>query len=253
MKTSDIRSQSTISPLHSKRSVIASVLISIFAVAWILFSITFFVGAVYFLIKGSDEPFWLWLVILAIAIFFNALWIYAWKKHKTTAYTHINIDDKGIHYFNARSNTTVKHYRWSDFRKNSQKEFDVERHTTSGFVNNAKVSSDWVLWWSKEGEQVKAHKENFKGGHIFYMIANSKALIGKCLEMLAYHRPDLKIDPLLFSTFFIDKKTFAFERQRYLRTWMMVAVFIIIVLVLIEFYMDYRFGSSPFVDLLFGE
>src|SRR5690606_25739220 len=89
--------------LRSKRSLIASFLISSFAVLFVLFSLTILLIAIYFLVKGSDEPLWLWVVILAIAVTLNAICIYAWKRQKTASFTHIKIDEAGIHYYNKLS------------------------------------------------------------------------------------------------------------------------------------------------------
>lgn len=238
--------------MHSKRSLLASLLITILAVVFILFSIALFAIALYFLIAGSDEPFGLWLFLLAIAAVMNGVCIYAWRRYKKTAYTQVRIDEKGLHYYNHLSDKTVLHFKWADLQKNPDKNgFDVVLHTTYGYVNNARVSADWVLWWFKEGDKIKSHQENFKGGHALYMIRNSKELIGKYLQMLSYHRPDLKIDPSLFATFFIDKETFAFERKVYIKTWAGAMVFIVIVLVLIDCWTNYRFGYTLFLDLLF--
>ena len=239
-------------PLHSKRSLLASLIISAFAFIFVLFAISLLIASLFFLVKGSDEPFWLWVFILGLAILFNALWIFAGRKYKTTAYTNVKIDDSGIHYYNKLNGKTVKQYAWKDFEKTPGKnEYDVVKHTTYGYVNNARISADWVLWWFKEGDNIRSHQENFKGGHALYMIRNSKELIGRCLQMLTYHRPDLRIDPLLFSTFFIDKKTFTFERKVYIKTWAGAMVFIVIVLVLIDCWTNYRFGYTLFLDLLF--
>lgn len=238
--------------MHSKRSLLASLLITILAVVFILFSIALFAIALYFLIAGSEEPFGLWLFLLAIAAVMNGVCIYAWRRYKKTAYTQVRIDEKGLHYYNHLSDKTVLHFKWADLQKNPDKNgFDVVLHTTYGYVNNARVSADWVLWWFKEGDKIKSHQENFKGGHALYMIRNSKELIGKYLQMLSYHRPDLKIDPSLFATFFIDKETFAFERKVYIKTWAGAMVFIVIVLVLIDCWTNYRFGYTLFLDLLF--
>lgn len=254
MKSNTFNSKSFEIPaaLHSKRSLIASLIISAFAFIFVLFAISLLIASLFFLVKGSDEPFWLWVFILGLAILFNALWIIAGKRYKTAAYTNVKIDDSGIHYYNKLNGKTVKQYAWKDFEKTPGKnEYDVVRHTTSGYVNNARISADWVLWWFKEGDRIRSHQENFKGGHPLYMIQNSKALIGKCLQMLTYYRPDLKIDPLLYSTFFIDKKTFTFERQTYIKTWAAALVLIVIILILIDCWTKYRFGYTLFLDALF--
>lgn len=238
-------------PLYSKRSLIASSLLTIFVVIFICFSIALFFTCLYFIIKGSKDPLLLWLFLLAIAIVINGLWIFAWKRHKKSAYTRVKIDEQGIYYFNHLSKKTTAFLAWSEFQKNPKgNEYDIALHRTSGFVNNARISADWVMWWINDGDTVRSQLENFKGGHALYMIRNSKVLIGRCLQMLTYHRPDLKIDPRLYATFFIDQHTFAFERKAYIKTWIGAAVFIVIILLLIDCYTKYRFGYTLFLDWL---
>ncbi|MFD2909019.1 hypothetical protein ACFSX9_09740 [Flavobacterium ardleyense] len=90
------------------------------------------------------------------------------------------------------------------------------------------------------------HAINFRKTDLFYSYytKNHRALLAHFIKGVKIFRPDLRISSSVYSEFCIDEKTMQFNKRLYWKTIAMVLVFLIIVIICIELYMKYRFGSS---------
>lgn len=220
-------------PVSSRPAPLFSIAMALVVILLLLAAAGLFAGAIWLLVMEEDEPMLLrlFLPVIAAVIFvcFYLLFL------KGARYTDLIIDAQGLHYYNRFSKKIIKELPWKQFAANpvagaSRYElvYDIGKRTTSGIVNGARISADLVVWWEKGVK--KAHTSNFRGTHvaaIFY--ANRGELIAAFLQGIRSYRPDLRIDPQLFTTFFINAASYQYERKKELQ----VEIFVWILLALI--------------------
>jgi len=181
-----------------------------------LASVGLMIGAVCLLFMEDSTPLWGRFALLCITLVMNGVLLYLILKGKR--YTTITVDKDGVQFYNRYTKTIVKILHWHSFSPNpkrTQGSYDINKETTSGMVNGARISSDHFQWWyMKDGVAVR-QKETFRGAHPFHVFfANRGEVIAAFMKGLKQYRPDLSIDPLLFFTFFIDPNTYEHQRNK---------------------------------------
>lgn len=199
------------------------------------------IGAVCLLFMEDNTPLWGRFALLCIALVMNGVLLYLILKGKR--YTTITVDKDGVQFYNQYTKTIVKTLQWHSFSKalGSTKirdlTHDVNKETTSGMVNGARISSDHFQWWYMQDGIPVSQKETFRGAHPFHVFfANRGELIAAFMKGLKQYRPDLKVDPLLFITFFIDPNTYEHQRGKETVTFVAGLAFAAIVIAIIYYF-----------------
>ncbi|WP_217602323.1 hypothetical protein [Chitinophaga sp. GbtcB8] len=189
----------------------------------------------------DNTPLWGRFALLCIALVMNGVLLYLILKGKR--YTTITVDKDGVQFYNQYTKTIVKTLQWHSFSKalGSTKirdlTHDVNKETTSGMVNGARISSDHFQWWYMQDGIPVSQKETFRGAHPFHVFfANRGELIAAFMKGLKQYRPDLKVDPLLFITFFIDPNTYEHQRGKQTITFVAGLAFAAIIFAIIYYF-----------------
>ncbi|MCC9065297.1 hypothetical protein [Flavobacterium piscisymbiosum] len=151
--------------------------------------------------------------------------------------TSIIIDEKGILYFNKFNNRVVKDLQWSSFAKREKLAhvFEPPKYDVTS-VTPMKSFYDQFYWPVLIDNTVTVHNDAFLGRHFFAMFyVNRLELIRTFLLGVAHYRPDITVDPIIFSNHYIDPENYNIDyRQRNLIR-IMAALFCIVVFGLIYY------------------
>jgi len=215
----------------------------IFGIFWVFFVLFFLIGLLY-VIMSSPQDLGL-NVIATVSLFFIflialsgivALLIYSRKKMSTTTI----IDERGIRYLNTFNKRVIKDLPWSSFAKREKPE-DVFESTKYDVISTTPFKSfyDQFYWPVLIDNKVAIHNDAFLGRHFFVMFyANRLELIRTFLLGVAHYRPDITVDPIVFSNHYIDPKTYNIDyRQRNLIR-ILAVLFCVLVLGLIYYFVD---------------
>lgn len=218
-----MKSQQKIIPLFRAISSKPIVLLNfIFSLFWIFF-VFFFVSGIVFLLFSSSEDIGLDVIafVFLFLIFFIALTsiavllVCSRKKMFTTTI----IDEKGIRYLNRFNNRIVKDLPWSSFEKREKLQhiFEFPKYDVTS-VTPMKSFFDQFYWPVLIDNKIRVHNDAFLGKHFFVMFyTNRLELIRTFLLGVAHYRPDITIDPIIFSDHYIDPKTYNidYRKQRF--------------------------------------
>lgn len=200
-------------PVNSKPMLFLN---AVFGLFWVFFAL-FFLGGILFLTINSREEtgldekgtlalfFVFSLIILAIIV----LILYSRKK----MYTSIIIDEKGIRYLNAFNNKVRKEIRWSNFAKREKVSYILEPPKFDvSYIRQSKSFFDQFFWPVLINNKIEVHSEMFLGKHFFAMLyANRLELIRTFLLGLAHYRPDITVNPEIFSNHYIDMESYTID------------------------------------------
>lgn len=145
-------------------------------------------------------------------------------------FTTINIDEKGIHYLNKFNGKIVREVSWESLvkRKRSVAHSGIILYDITTEQPLKSIYAYIVFYYLVDKETVTQKKEIFHGNHIFYALYfNRLKLIRTFILGITHFRPDLRIDPKIFSDHFIDAETFEidYKQQNFL-------IFFVVLLVL---------------------
>ena len=203
-----------------------------------LASVGLMIGAVCLLFMEDSTPLWGRFALLCITLVMNGVLLYLILKGKR--YTTITVDKDGVQFYNKYTNTVVKTLLWSSFSKapsSTRDNYDVNKVTTSGMVNGARISADHFQWWYMQDGIPVSQKDTFRGAHPFHVFfANRGEVIAAFMKGLKQYRPDLKVDPLLFITFFIDPNTYEHQRGKDTLTSVLGIAFALILFLIIYYF-----------------
>lgn len=224
--------------VSSRPLVWLNIFFGIVVCALALATVGLMIMSVALLFMEDSTPLWGRFALLCITLVMNGVLLYLILKGKR--YTTITVDKDGVQFYNQYSKTIVKTLLWSSFGqdpKRTQGGYDVNKVTTSGMVNGARVSADQFQWWYiQEGIPV-SQKETFRGTHPFHVFfANRGEVIAAFMKGLKQYRPDLKVDPLLFFTFFIDPNTYEHQRGKQTVTFVAGLAFAAIIFAIIYYF-----------------
>lgn len=210
--------------VKSKENIVLSIIISACVFFIIAVCLLLLLGAVYILFVEEDEPIFLKVIILLIGLVMNGIWIYLWKRSALTRYTDVTINEKGIFYDNRYTGKPVRQVKWTDFRSRDNYAIDC--------IEPSKGLP--LLGWWEAGEPLLRRHEGFRMSH-FYPGAfrNRGELIATLLLGFAHFRPDLTIDPKIYSSFHIDEQKYVFKRKQKIIESLFILLFFIIICLLI--------------------
>ncbi|OMQ09180.1 hypothetical protein [[Flexibacter] sp. ATCC 35103] len=215
----------------------------VFGLFWVCF-VLFFVAGIVFLLFSSHEEIGLDVIayVFLFLIFFIALagivvlLIYSRKK----IYTTTVIDEKGIRYLNKFNNKIVKELPWNSFAKREKLEyvFEVPKFDVSSQMP-MKSLFDQFYWPVLIDNKVTVHNDAFLGRHFFVMFyVNRLELIRTFLLGVAHYRPDITVDPIIFTNHYINPENYSIDYRQQKRVRIMSAVFCIVVLGLIYYFVN---------------
>ncbi|MFH7019166.1 hypothetical protein [Flavobacterium sp. FlaQc-47] len=215
----------------------------IFGLFWIFFVLVFIGGIVFILTSSSEETGFdeiaavaFFLIMLAGISAIVAFVMYSRKKMFTTTI----IDEKGIRYVNKFNNKVVKDLPWSSFAKR-EKLAHVFQSPKFDIVASTPMKSffDQFYWPVLVNKKAAIHSDAFTGKHFFMMFyANRLELIRAFLLGVAHYRPDITVDPIIFSNHYIDPENYNIDYRQQQRIRILSAVFCILILGLIYYFVD---------------
>jgi hypothetical protein len=168
-----------------------------------------------------DEPFALRVIVLLIGLVMNSIWVYLWKRSALTRYTDVTINEKGIFYDNRYTGKPVRQVKWEDFRSHDNYAIDCIEPSKGAPV---------LGWW----EGSLRRQESFRMSHFYPAVFKNRGeLIATLLLGFAHFRPDLTIDPKIYSSFYIDEHTYVFKRKQKIIESLFILLFCIIICLLI--------------------
>lgn len=166
--------------------------------------------------------------------------IYKVVYERGKRYTTTIIDEKGVHYFNRFNNTIVNELLWSQFTERplgKQKgiyiaKFDIDCLSYNSRGGRSEGGSITKLFWRiKVNEKEIIHSEFFTSSHLFGGIYTNRAdLIRAFLLGLAHYRPELTINPWIFTANSINIKDYTFYPKSLLINALTVLFFVLLML-----------------------
>ncbi|SEL61744.1 hypothetical protein SAMN04488505_102688 [Chitinophaga rupis] len=225
----------------SRPLVWVNILFGIVVCALALATVGLMIMAVALLFMEDNTPLWGRFALLCIALVMNGVLLYLILKGKR--YTTITVDKDGVQFYNQYTKTIVKTLLWRSFSKDPAHakdrypSYDINKETTSGMVNGARVSADHFQWWYTQDGRAVRQREAFRGAHPFHVFfANRGELIAAFMKGLKQYRPDLSVDPTLFLTFFIDPNTYEHQRGKQTVTFVAGIALAVIIFAIIYYF-----------------
>ncbi|MEO9146394.1 MAG: hypothetical protein ABI237_12655 [Ginsengibacter sp.] len=157
------------------------------------------------------------------------------------AYTNINIDSQGIHYWNKYRQVFIKDILWKDFTKtpNPTSKSNIYNHHGNDLYSLNPGRYSMVrksFFWIVKNEKAQLTSESFVSTHVFDIwFANRRELIRTFLLGLAHFCPNIKVNPNVFDSFFIAPETYKFQLAKRNKLLLTVIIFTIIILVVLYF------------------
>lgn len=188
----------------------------IFGLFWVSFALFFLVGILFVLFSFSKEvgldviaSVFLFLIFFIALVGIVILLIYSRKKMSTTTI----IDEKGICYLNTFNNRVVKDLPWSSFAKREKLEhvFEPPKYDVTS-TRPIKSLYDQFYWPVLIDNKATVHNDAFLGRHFFVMFyANRLELIRTFLLGVAHYRPDITVDPIIFTNHYINHEDYSID------------------------------------------
>jgi len=229
-------------PVSSKPWLFLNFILGLF---WVSFTL-FFVGGIVFLATNSLEETgldqtgtaFLFFVFIVVVLGIILLLIYSGKRMSTTTI----IDEKGIRYLNKFNNTIVKDLPWSSFQKreNLKHYFEPPKYDVTS-TRPSKSFFDQFYWPVLADNKVIAHNDAFTGKHFFVMLyANRPELIKTFLLGVKHYRPDITIDPAIFTNNYIDPESFVINHGLRRRLEIIGTLLFILIMVIVYYFVENR-------------
>ena len=176
-------------------------------------------------------PFMIWMSVL---IFRHI------KRSRGDSPVRIRVNKEGIVYEKVNGSVEVLRYKDLDASYNRVIVFDI-------FAKKMGRYGPTVLRVFYDGleRSVRFHTDV---GHSYYP-GNVRELRSHFIRGITLFRPDLRVASYVYSVFFINPETFEFDKKDYWKTMVFVGIFMILILLAIECYMEHRFEASPIFDL----
>ena len=200
----------------------------------------------YLIVKLFTEPLLSGKEILGIIVLVLSIagaigfFIYKVVYERRKRYTTTIIDEKGVHYFNRFNNTIVNELLWSQFTERplgKQKgiyiaKFDIDCLSYNSRGGRSEGGSITKLFWRiNVNEKEIIHSEFFTSSHLFGGIYTNRAdLIRAFLLGLAHYRPELTINPWIFTANSINIKDYTFYPKSLLINVLTVLFFVLLML-----------------------
>lgn len=209
----------------------ATIILLIFLIPWLFYiegtiNFTAFItfSVFYFLII-------IWLTLRALRYL---------KRVKNNANRHLTINKEGMIF--EKLNGNFEHIKYNQLDKSSESKYDVFIDIDRFFANGVWYRNAYLTVFI-DGQKRRIH--SFHPDMAYSYFAKNKRLMrSHFIRGIALFRPDLQIDPLVYSEFLIDPETFEFRKNEYWITFIVAAIFLILTFLGIELYMKYRMGDS---------
>lgn len=210
----------------------------VFIILFGLLTLLFYVVPILFYVDGTVGgkeiaifsafyyPFMVWMSFLAFRHF---------KSLRGSAIVHIRVNLEGIFYEKVNGSVEMLRYEYLDQSYNSAVVFDVFAQTMHRYG-----PTELRIFSNRQERSVRFHTD---AGYSYYS-GNVRALRGHFIRGITLFRPDLNIAPNTYSSFYINSETYEFDKKDYWKTMMLAGVFIMLVFIAIEWYMQHRFGES---------
>ncbi|MGU3373385.1 hypothetical protein [Chryseobacterium sp. M5A1_1a] len=157
------------------------------------------------------------------------------KKIRKREVRKIVVDDKGVHY--ERTDGTVDEILYKNLKKYS---------FSDGYdVNISPRNKQYMLNVNNRGDTVDVDFDGMDAGYSYY-ITNLRALRRRYIHGIAHFRPDLSINPRVYSVYYIHPVDFTFDRKDYWTTILKVTG-VLAVLCLGSGFLLYKLGKIIFL------
>jgi len=175
-------------------------------------------------------PFMVLMCVLAFRYF---------KRSRKDAVIHVRVNKEGIVYEKANGSVEVLRYKDLDASYDRVIVFDVYAKIPRNGPTELRV------FYDGQERSVRFHND----AAYSYHPGNLRELRSHFIRGITLFRPDLRVGSQVYSNFFINPETFEFDKKYYWKTMILVGLFMILIFLAIEWYMQHRFGGSPIFDL----
>lgn len=155
------------------------------------------------------------------------------------AVIRISVNHKGIFYLKRNGSVTSLRYQQLEWASKGIV-FDVFAQTDTTWQYGPGPTALKCFFGGKE------FTVHFRITDLFYSYytGNSRILRQHFIQGVAVFRPELRIAPNVYANFYIEPKTFAFDKRKYLKTVLIVVILLLLFILAMEWYMWYRFDGS---------
>ena len=215
-----------------------------------LLVLCFYIAPFAFYIDGTIEGgqlFAFGIFYYPIVIWLGYIAIRYLKRIKSKAVRCITVNREGIFY--DQINGTVESLLYSQLEKSTDDMivYDVFIGSNLVYTGTSTYRQTFLKVFLK-GDEQEVRPFHPDVGYSYYA-GNSRLLRGRFIQGITLFRPDLRIAPNVYSEFSIHPETFEFDKKGHWKAMILAGVFIILILIAIEWYMWLRFGSSWLFDL----
>ncbi|MFD1631035.1 hypothetical protein [Pseudopedobacter beijingensis] len=170
------------------------------------------------------------LVIFAIFQFIKHV-----RKAKNNVVQQVTVDSTGVHYL--KLDGTKESILYTELSKSTvpyNKDIFTKRTGGRYSITELKVFHNNI-----------EKSISFRNTDILYtnFTRNHRELRRYFLQGITLFRPDLSVSSTVYSNFFIHPETFEFDKKEFVKTVVLTAIIIIILLVTIQIYTKNRFGD----------
>ncbi|MDG3583896.1 hypothetical protein [Galbibacter pacificus] len=163
------------------------------------------------------------------------------KSVKGESIKKVTINKEGVHYL--KLNGKRESILFSELNKSPSPFSDDVFIKTVGVTPYS--STRLMIFYQGNEKHI-----TFSNTDVMYTgaIGNWRELRGHFIQGITLFCPHLTISESVYSDFFIHPETFEFDTKEFKKTFLIVAIFILIILLGIDLYTKYRFGYSLIFD-----
>lgn len=174
-------------------------------------------------------------VSYALLLWFSWLLARYFKSQRKHAVVTVRVDRQGVHY------------RYADGRSDSLLYTDLQRsnvrYTPDVFAKTQRRGPTLLRVFVQGSPRTVTFMTDIGYG---YYTGNQRELLAHFIRGIQLFSRNLHVDSTVFSKFFIDPDTYVFDKKEWVKTAVTVVIILFLMLVLMEWYMKYRFGASLF-------
>lgn len=169
---------------------------------------------------------------IAIGYYFAVKYI---LKARKKAVTRITVDERGIHYTHidkTKSSVLYEHLEYSD--KFPYVEDVFVKYVATGKARHPKLT---VFWLNPSSQIIEEKTIEFSMDLAYsYYPKNIGEMRAIFIKHIQKSNQDLIISPRVFSEFYINPKTYEFERKKKTKEMILVALFVLLVFAVIYYF-----------------
>ncbi|MBW1655186.1 hypothetical protein [Flavobacterium quisquiliarum] len=158
-----------------------------------------------------------------------------YQHQKLKKIISISVDHNGIHHH--QYNGAVESILYKELERSTEIYVsDIDRKI------GTKYSPSYIFGF-KEGKQIPIHFSKPADG-MTYIPKNKYQLIGHFLHGVSLFSPNLKVSQAVYTDYFINPKTFEFDKKAQRITYFIIFIVIILILIGIDLFIKYTKGFS---------